>query len=212
MKTKLISAVVLLVSLLACQSGGQTKKMPLMDRKGKAVAVFSEGCYWCSEHVFESVVGVSEVISGFAGGQTKNPTYEEVGSETTGHAESVMVYYDPKVVSYGELVAVFFASHDPTTPDQQGPDRGSSYRSIAFYKTPEEQKIIEDKIKELTINNTFPAPIVTEIKPLTEFYAAKESHQDYVKNNPNDPYVIQVSLPRYELFKKTYKGKLKPNA
>jgi peptide-methionine (S)-S-oxide reductase len=211
MKTKLISAVVLLVSLLSCQSGGQTKKMPIIDQKGKAVAVFSEGCYWCSEHVFESVVGVSEVISGFAGGQTKNPTYEEVGSETTGHAESVMVYYDPKIVSYSELVTVFFASHDPTTPDQQGPDRGSSYRSIAFYKTPEEHKIIEDKIKELSKNNTFPAPIVTEIKALTEFYAAKESHQDYVKNNPNDPYVIQVSLPRYELFKKTYKGKLKPN-
>jgi peptide-methionine (S)-S-oxide reductase len=212
MKTKLISTVVLLVSLLSCQSGGQTKKMPLIDQKGKAVAVFSEGCYWCSEHVFESVVGVSEVISGFAGGQTKNPTYEEVGSETTGHAESVMVYYDPKIVSYSELVTVFFASHDPTTPDQQGPDRGSSYRSIAFYKTPEEQKIIEDKIKELTKNNTFTDPIVTEIKALTEFYAAKGSHQDYVKNNPYDPYVIQVSLPRYELFKKTYKGKLKPNA
>jgi peptide-methionine (S)-S-oxide reductase len=212
MKTKLISAVFLLLGLASCHSSGQSKKLSTTTTEGKSVAVFAEGCYWCSEHVFESVEGVSEVISGFAGGNTKNPTYEEVGSETTGHAEAVMVYYDPKVISFKELLNVFFASHDPTTPDQQGPDVGSSYRSIAFYKTDEEKKIIEDKIKELTINRTFPAPIVTEVTHLTDFYKSKESHQDYVKNNPYDGYVRQVSIPRYELFKKTYKGKLKPNA
>jgi peptide-methionine (S)-S-oxide reductase len=212
MKIKIITSLLFLFGLGSCNSNGQSKKIPLSPESGKAIAVFAEGCYWCSEHVFESVEGVSEVISGFAGGNTKNPTYEEVGQETTGHAESVMVFYDPKTVSFKDLVTVFFASHDPTTPDQQGPDRGSSYRSIAFYKTDEEKKIIEDMIKELTVNNTFSNPIVTEVKPLTEFYKAKDSHQDYVKNNPYDGYVRQVSIPRYELFKKTYKGKLKSNS
>jgi peptide-methionine (S)-S-oxide reductase len=212
MKTKLISAVLLLLGLASCHSSGQSQNLSTASTDGKSVAVFAEGCYWCSEHVFESVAGVSEVISGFAGGNTKNPSYEEVGSETTGHAEAVMVYYDPKIVTFKDLVTVFFESHDPTTPDQQGPDLGSSYRSIAFYKTDEEKKIIEDKITELTSNKTFPAPIVTEVTLLTNFYKSKESHQDYVKNNPYDGYVRQVSIPRYELFKKTYKGKLKPNA
>jgi peptide-methionine (S)-S-oxide reductase len=211
MKMKLISTFALLIGLASCHSSGQAKKMSVDTKSGKAIAVFSEGCYWCSEHVFESIEGVTEVISGFAGGHTKNPTYEQVGTETTGHAESVMVYYDPKIVSYKDLVTVFFTSHDPTTPDQQGPDIGSSYRSIAFYKIPEEKKSIEEAIKTLKKNNSFPNPIVTEIKFLTEFYKAKESHQDYVKNNPNDSYVVNVSIPRYELFKKTYKGKLKPN-
>ncbi len=209
---KIIITLLLAVGLLSCNSNSQSKKIPLNTESGKAVAVFAEGCYWCSEHVFESVEGVTEVISGFSGGNTKNPTYEEVGTETTGHAESVMVYYDPKIVSFKDLVTVFFTSHDPTTPDQQGPDKGSSYRSIAFYKTDAEKKIIEDAIKEFTLNSAFSYPIVTEVKPLIEFYKAKDSHQDYVKNNPYDGYVKQVSIPRYELFKKTYKGKLKPNS
>lgn len=212
MKTKLIGAVMLVFGIGSCHSSGQAEKLSTASRDGKSVAVFAEGCYWCSEHVFESVEGVSEVISGFAGGNTKNPTYEEVGSETTGHAEAVMVYYDPKIVSFSDLVAVFFASHDPTTPNQQGPDVGSSYRSIAFYKTDKEKRTIESKITELISNGTFSAPIVTEVTLLTDFYKTKESHQDYVKNNPRDGYVKQVSIPRYELFKKTYKGKLKPNA
>jgi peptide-methionine (S)-S-oxide reductase len=132
-----------------------------------------------------------------------------VGSNTTGHAEAVAVFYDPKVVSFKELVNVFFASQDPTTANQQGPDRGSSYRSIAFYRNAEEKKIIEDKIKELTANKVFANPIVTEVKPISDFYEAEAYHQDYVKKNPNQPYVKGVSVPRYNKFKKTYKGKLK---
>ena len=135
-----------------------------------------------------------------------------VGSNTTGHAEAVLVYYDPKKISFSELVTVFFASHDPTTLNRQGPDSGSSYRSIAFYKTAEEEKIIKEKIKFLTKNNVFPNGIVTEIKPLIEFYSAEDYHQDYIKKNPNDGYVQGVSVPRYQLFKKTYKGKLKSNS
>lgn len=209
MKIKLASCVVVLFTILSCNA--QTKKLSLEPKKGKAVAVFAEGCFWCSEHVFEAVVGVDEAISGYSGGTMKNPSYEQVGSNRTGHAEAVAVFYDPAKVSYKELVDVFFASQDPTTPNQQGPDKGSSYRSIAFYKNATEKKIIEDKIKELTANKVFANPIVTEVKPVSDFYEAEEYHQDYVKINPNQPYVKGVSVPRYNKFKKTYKGNLKAN-
>ncbi|MFB0909946.1 MAG: peptide-methionine (S)-S-oxide reductase MsrA, partial [Flavobacterium sp.] len=128
MKIKLAAYALTLFTILSCNSNAQTKKLSLEPKKGKAIAVFAEGCFWCSEHVFEAVVGVDEVISGYSGGTTKNPSYEQVGSNSTGHAESIAVYYDPKVISFKELVNVFFASQDPTTPNQQGPDRGSSYR------------------------------------------------------------------------------------
>lgn len=209
MKIKLASYVVVLFTILSCNA--QTKKLSLTPKNGKAVAVFAEGCFWCSEHVFEAVVGVDEAVSGYSGGITKNPSYEQVGGERTGHAESVAVFYDPNVVSYKELVDVFFASQDPTTPNQQGPDRGPSYRSIAFYKNAAEKKIIEAKIKALNASKVFENPIVTEVKPVSDFYEAEGYHQNYVKNNPNQPYVKGVSLPRYNKFKKTYKGKLKPN-
>ncbi|MBC7749432.1 MAG: peptide-methionine (S)-S-oxide reductase MsrA [Methylotenera sp.] len=210
MKMKILSYALVLFTIISCSA--QTEKLSLVPKKGKAVAVFASGCFWCTEHVFEAVVGVDEAVSGYTGGNVKNPTYEYVGSNRTGHAEAVAVFYDPKVVSYKELVAVFFASQDPTTPNQQGPDKGSSYRSIAFYKNPAEKKIIEDKIKELSANKVFAAPIVTEVKPVVDFYEAESYHQDYVKNNPNQPYVKGVSIPRYNKFKKTYKGKLKPKS
>lgn len=208
---KIVSYVLVFFAVVSC-GNAQTKKLSLEAKKGKAVAVFAEGCFWCSEHVFEAVVGVDKVISGYSGGTVKNPSYEQVGSERTGHAESIAVFYDPKVVSYEELVSVFFASQDPTTPNQQGPDRGPSYRSIAFYKDATEKKSIQDKIKELTDKKVFANPIVTEVKPISDFYEAEAYHQDYVKNNPNQPYVKGVSIPRYNKFKKTYKGKLKPKS
>ncbi|MDQ5929438.1 MAG: peptide-methionine (S)-S-oxide reductase [Bacteroidota bacterium] len=191
------------LAMAGCQA--QTQKLNLKPKAGKAVAVFAEGCFWCSEHVFEAILGVDEAVSGYSGGHVKNPTYQEVGGEETGHAESVAVFYDPKIVSYAELVDAFFASQDPTTPNQQGPDRGPSYRSIAFYGNPTEKKIIEDKIKALTAAKAYPKPIVTEIKPVTVFYEAESYHQDYVERNPNQSYVRAVSLPRFNLFKKNFK-------
>jgi peptide-methionine (S)-S-oxide reductase len=210
MKVKLTIFAFILFAISSC--GAQTEKLSLEPKKGKAIAVFASGCFWCTEHVFEAVVGVDEAVSGYAGGNVKNPSYELVDSNRTGHAESVAIFYDPKVVSYKELVTVFFASQDPTTPNQQGPDKGSSYRSIAFYKNAAEKSIIEDKIKELTVNKVFSNSIVTEVKPVSDFYEAELYHQDYVKKNPNQPYVKGVSLPRYNKFKKTYKGKLKPKS
>lgn len=209
---KLASYILVLFTVLSCNSNAQSTKLSLEPKKGKAIAVFAEGCFWCSEHIFEAVVGVDDAVSGYTGGMKKNPSYEQVSSHKTGHAEAVAVYYDPKVVSFKELVDVFFASHDPTTPNRQGPDVGSSYRSIAFYRNAEEKKIIMDKIKELTAKKVFPNPIVTEVKPLMDFYKAEGYHQDYIKHHPNEPYVKGVSIPRYNKFKKTYKGKLKPNS
>lgn len=204
-----------LIILISACNGQQKKKegdvrqVPLDAPAGRAIAAFAEGCFWCSEHIFEAVVGVDSAISGYAGGHTPNPTYELVNTETTGHAETVLVYYDPSKVSYEELTNVFFTSHDPTTPDRQGPDVGSSYRSILFYLTPEEKLIAEQSLQTYSQSGMFSDPIVTEIKKLEAFYRAEEYHQDYIEHNPNSPYVVGVSLPRYEKFRVTYKGQLK---
>lgn len=204
---------VITVFFFSCQAQKQKKseirKVDLTAPKGKAIAAFAEGCFWCSEHIFEAVAGVDSAISGYAGGTVAYPTYELVNTETTGHAETVLVYYNPQVVSFTELTKVFFTSHDPTTPDQQGPDRGSSYRSILFYITSQEKETAEKALKDFSSSGMFNNPIVSEIKPLKEFYRAEGYHQDYIEHNPGSSYVQRVSIPRYELFKKTYKGKLK---
>lgn len=204
-------AVFSLAVLFSCtaqtkKKGGDTK-INLNPPAGKAIAAFAEGCFWCSEHIFEAVVGVDSAVSGYAGGTIANPTYELVNTETTGHAESILVYFDPNVITYSELLKVFFTSQDPTTPDRQGPDKGNSYRSIIFYKTPEEKAFAEQAKKDFA--KSFKNPIVSEIKPLTEFYTAEGYHQNYIEHNPHSPYVMGVSIPRFELFKRTYKGKLK---
>jgi peptide-methionine (S)-S-oxide reductase len=208
----IIAAIILLCS--ACEAQKKKKdysvrKIALEAPEGRAMAAFAEGCFWCSEHIFEAVVGVDSAVSGYAGGTVPNPTYELVNTETTGHAETILVYYDPNVIDYAELTNVFFTSHDPTTPDQQGPDKGSSYRSILFYNTPAEKEIAEQALQRYTKSGMFKNPIVTEIKKLDSFYRAEQYHQDYIEHNPGSMYVQNVSLPRYELFKRTYKGRLK---
>ena len=164
-------------------------------------AYFASGCFWCVEAIYESVYGVEEVISGYAGGTTVNPNYQQIGTGRTGHAETVEVYYDPSKVDFKTLVAVFFNSHDPTTKNRQGPDMGTQYRSIAFYNDDSEKKIIENYIAELTRDQVFDKPIVTEIKPHTIFYKAEEYHQDFEKLNPLHTYVRQISIPRLNRFK-----------
>ncbi len=208
----IIPTLALTLTLSSCNAQSKKKgdadtKINLAPPVGKAVAAFAEGCFWCSEHIFEAVVGVDSAVSGYAGGTASNPTYELVNTETTGHAESVLVYYDPKVINYGELLKVFFTSQDPTTPDRQGPDRGNSYRSIIFYKNAEEKSLAEKA--KLDFGPSFKNPIVSEIKPLTAFYRAERYHQNYIEHNPESSYVTGVSIPRFESFKRTYKGKLK---
>lgn len=213
MKSVLNTSFALLFSIAVLSCQGQktdhtdVRKVNLSAPQGKAVAAFASGCFWCAEHIFEAVAGVDSAISGYAGGTVPNPTYELVNTETTGHAETVFVYFNPEMISYEELTKVFFTSHDPTTPNRQGPDVGSSYRSILFYQTPQEKTAAEKAVKDFA--KSFTKPIVTEIKKVTEFYRAEGYHQDYVHHNPKSPYVLGVSIPRYEKFKKTYKGKLK---
>ena len=159
-----------------------------------SVATFAGGCFWCTETIFESIRGVSEVISGYSGGKEANPTYESVGAGRTGHAEAFEVYYDSTAISYPELLRVFFASIDPTTVDGQSPDFGKQYRTIAFYRNNTEKQLIEDKIKE--ISSEYKKPIATQVVPFVKFWEAEEYHQDFVKRNPNQGYVRGESIPR----------------
>ena len=172
-------------------------------------AYFASGCFWCVEAIFESVAGVGDVVSGYAGGTEKDPTYNQVAGGRTTHAEAVMVPYNPAVVSYETLVKVFFGSHDPTTLNRQGPDRGTQYRSIAFYKTTSEKAAIEAHIAALNKKNTFKSPIITQVSPFTTFYKAEEYHQDFEARNPNNPYVRAVSIPRLLKFKAAFPALLK---
>ena len=173
-------------------------------------AYFASGCFWCVEAIFESVKGVKEVVSGYSGGTQENPTYQQVASGQTDHAEAVEVYYDPEVISFTALVQVFFGSHDPTTLNRQGPDRGPQYRSIAFYKNEEERKIIESYIAALEQQNVYDGePITTEVTQFEKFYEAEEYHQDYERKNPNNSYITNVSIPRLNRFKANFPEYLK---
>ncbi|MDO6812309.1 peptide-methionine (S)-S-oxide reductase MsrA [Tenacibaculum soleae] len=172
------------------------------------VAYFAGGCFWCVEAIFESVIGVVEAVSGYAGGFTKNPTYESSNTGKTGHAEAVAVYYNPKKVSFKTLVDVYFGSHNPTTINGQHPDYGSQYRSIAFYNNQQEKMIIENKIKLLNIE-VYNGQVVTEVKKIKKFYKAEDYHQDYEKMHPENPYIQNVSIPRLNRFKKKFPQLLK---
>ncbi len=160
------------------------------------VATFAGGCFWCTETIFEGIKGVSEVVSGYSGGKETNPDYNSVGSGQTSHAEAFQVYYDPKIISFQELVRVYFASIDPTIVNGQGPDRGAQYRTIAFYTNDEEKTIITTKIKEL--EKEYTKPIATQVVKFDKFYQAEDYHQDFVQRNPNQGYVRAESIPRRE--------------
>ena len=171
-------------------------------------AYFASGCFWCVESIYESLEGVNDVVSGYSGGWLKNPSYRQVLSGKTGHAESIKVSYNPNQISFSKLVEIFFASHDPTTLNKQGPDIGPHYRSIAFYETNEEKIIIEKEIKRLLDNKVYDL-IVTEVKNFEIFYLAEGYHQDYKIKNPNNPYIWNVSVPRIQKFKSNYSDFLK---
>lgn len=174
-------------------------------------AYFASGCFWCVEAIYESVKGVEEVVSGYSGGHTTNPTYASTNTGKTGHAETVAVYYNPRKVSFKDLVAVFFASHNPTTVNGQYPDFGSQYRSIAFYENKEERKTIVEAIKKLN-REKYHGKIVTEVKKFDKFYKAETYHQNYEKLNPENPYIINISIPRLKRFKQKLPNLLKQNS
>ena len=172
-------------------------------------ATLGGGCFWCIEAVFERIQGVADATSGYAGGHTKNPSYDEVCSGTTGHAEVVQVRFDPTVTSYREILEIFLAMHDPTTPNRQGADVGSQYRSIILTHSPGQKATAEALIRELTAEKVFDAPIVTEVVPFEVFYPAEISHQDYYARNPNAGYCRVVISPKIAKLKKTFAAKLK---
>ena len=179
------------------------EKVAYVPTENTEIAYFASGCFWCVEAIFESVKGVEEAISGYAGGHTKNPTYESSNTGKTGHAEAVAVYYNPEEVSFETLVKVYYGSHDPTTVNGQHPDYGSQYRSIAFYSNDAEKKIIEDAIDKLN-REQYNGKIATEVKKLDKFYKAEGYHQDFEKRNPNQRYIRAVSVPRLNRFKKKF--------
>ena len=190
----------------------EVKKPSIEDLQQYETAYFASGCFWCVEAIFESVKGVKEVVSGYSGGPEKNPTYEQVAYGRTGHAESVEVYYNPDEISFFQLVQVFFGSHDPTSLNRQGPDRGPQYRSVAFYKNADERKIIEAYVQALEENQVYNQPIVTQIVEFEVFYKAEEYHQDYERKNPNNGYIQNVSIPRLNRFKMNFAEYLKEEA
>jgi peptide-methionine (S)-S-oxide reductase len=173
--------------------------------KGDAVAVFAGGCFWGIEAVFEHLKGVKSATSGYAGGTKNSPTYEEVSSGETGHAESVRVVYDSSQISYGTLLKVFFSvAHDPTELNRQGPDVGTQYRSAIFYVNEEQKKIADAYIEQLTKAKTFSRPIVTQVVPLKTFFEAEAYHQDYMRHHPNQPYIVINDAPKVEHLKKEF--------
>jgi peptide-methionine (S)-S-oxide reductase len=172
-------------------------------------ATFAAGCFWCVEAVFQELKGVLSVTSGYTGGKVKNPTYREVCSGLTGHAEACQIVYDPAVISYDELLEAFWASHDPTTLNRQGADQGTQYRSAIFYHNEQQKKLAEAYKAKLNSEKAFDNPIVTEISPASIFYKAEDYHQNYYTENGDAPYCTYVIGPKLEKFRKVFKDKLK---
>jgi len=164
-------------------------------------AYLGGGCFWCLEAIYERVPGVLDVTNGYAGGSVPNPTYRQVSSDKTGHAEVVRIQYNPQQITYTELLDLFWKSHDPTTIDRQGPDVGSQYRSIILYTSEKEKKAAQEAINKINASGMFPQPVVTTVEPLKEFYIAEDYHQDYFRNHPNAPYCIFVIQPKLDKIK-----------
>lgn len=175
----------------------------------KETATFGGGCFWCTEAIFKSLKGVDTVESGYSGGKVKNPTYREVCTGETGHAEVIQITIDPAVISFRELLEVFWETHDPTTLNRQGADVGTQYRSVVFYHSPQQKEIAEKYKSELNKENVFNKPVVTEITPFDKFYKAENYHQDYYTNNSSQGYCQIVIVPKLEKFRKVFKDKLK---
>lgn len=215
----LLTSLILLTQCTATNADEQKKEVS--DKKHEKItypkenltkAYFASGCFWCVEAVYESVIGVQEAISGYAGGHTDDPTYHKIGKGDTGHAETVEVIYDSTLVDFATLVQVFYGSQDPTTVQGQHPDYGSQYRSIIFYRNENEKEIAAAAKTKLDESGEYKSPIATEITAFTKFYPAEDYHQDYEKNHPNESYVRNVSIPRLNKFKAKFPELLKENS
>jgi len=203
--TLILLAAVLAASAASAQTASNKKQM----ESNLQTATFGAGCFWCTEAVFLNVKGVTKVVSGYSGGKVKNPTYKEVCSGLTGHAEVTQITFDPKVVSFSDLLEVFWNTHDPTTLNRQGADEGTQYRSAIFYENDDQKNVAEVYKKQLEASHVYKNPIVTEISPLINFYPAEDYHQNYFALNPEQGYCQYVIRPKVEKFKKHFASKLK---
>jgi peptide-methionine (S)-S-oxide reductase len=212
--TFLLAAVVLGTLAIYIYHSGEATRMTAQPKEispNCEFATLGGGCFWCIEAAFEQVKGVERVESGYAGGSVKNPTYRQVCNGDTGHAEVIQVAFDPKIISYREILEIFFVLHDPTTVDRQGNDIGPQYRSAIFYHSPEQKKTAEELIAELMAEKAWDRPIVTQIAPLDTFYRAEDYHQGYFRANPSDRYCRAVVPPKLAKLRKTFATKLKPS-
>lgn len=175
----------------------------------KEIATLAGGCFWCMEAVFDQLIGVDSVVSGYTGGHLENPTYKQVCSEATGHAEAVQITFDSEIINYSDLLMIFFSVHDPTTLNRQGNDIGTSYRSAIFYHDDGQLAAAREVIKEISAKKIWQQPIVTEITPFVKFYPAEDYHQEYFENNQNQPYCQVVVAPKVAKFRKTFFERLK---
>jgi peptide-methionine (S)-S-oxide reductase len=211
LRSAFVSLLIATLFSTGCKAAAKTpipaaaSDAPLAQSPGKQTAVFAGGCFWGTQSVFERVKGVLKTTAGYAGGSADTATYAQVTTETTGHAESVRVVYDPSKITYGQLLRVFFSvAHDPTQLNRQGPDVGSSYRSVIFYTSDEQQKISLAYIAQLDAAHVFRKPIVTQVVPLKGFYDAEQYHQDYALHNPDNPYIQVCDRPKIEALKKQF--------
>ena len=207
-----------LLLFLSCSTNAQKKTKPIENTQKTEMTetinygTFGGGCFWCTEAIFDQLVGVSKVESGFSGGHIKNPAYKEVVTGSTGHAEVIHITFNPQIINYKELLDIFFNTHDPTTLNRQGADRGTQYRSAVFYHNEEQKTLSENMIFALNEANVFKDEIVTEVTPFNAFYVAEDYHQDYYVNNKNQGYCQVVINPKLEKFQKKYKDKLKKSS
>jgi peptide-methionine (S)-S-oxide reductase len=181
----------------------------MSSTQNREVATLAAGCFWCIDTVYDQLKGVEKVVSGYTGGMIPNPSYQQVCTGTTGHAEAVQVTFDPTVVSFREILEIFFTIHDPTTLNRQGGDIGTQYRSAIFYDSPEQKAIADEVISDLSSKELWDRPIVTEVTPMTEFFPAEDYHQRYYEQNPGQPYCRAVIEPKVAKFRKYYFDKLK---
>jgi peptide-methionine (S)-S-oxide reductase len=207
-----IAAVVWQRGLLAVpgEKAASAAVAPKPIPPGNELATLGAGCFWCTEAIFQRLKGVHSVVSGYSGGDVKDPTYEQICSATTGHAEVIQVTYDPAVVSFADLLEVFWQTHDPTTRDRQGADRGPQYRSAIFYHTEGQRALAEELKRKLDASGAFAAPLVTEITPFSAFYPAEAYHQNFFEDNPRQRYCAVVIQPKLDKFEKVFKDKLRP--
>ena len=199
----------ILIFFFAISFNGFSQESKTKNASNLETITLGGGCYWCVEAVYENLNGVKSVVSGFSGGKVANPTYEEVCTGTTGHAEVVQITYDKNVTDLNEIFQVFFTVHDPTTLNRQGADVGTQYRSVIFYKSEEQKKAAQSIITELNKAKVYNSPIVTKVEPFSKFYKAEDYHQNYYANNKNQPYCKMVIQPKMEKFEKIFKNKLK---